>query len=367
MGRGVKIEMDPALAGSEKRFTLNLARGSTMELLQQVLEAVGAALRVDEHQVTVVPPGASKNALYTRLFKAPKNLLLTNRGGLLEADDPFSAAPAASGNLGDDDPFAWGQKKKVLSSAGVYFSPGVWAVWDGGKGHLLVQNTAANLQAMAEAIESLGRKQAHNQPAVPPPTPTLEDYVVSLKPPDDRLVKPDPEAAGKLRSLKLDHLALEKATLHQALEVLRRRIRELDLGIDVEIKVKNPAFHDGSQVSLELRNISMIDAIKQVSMAASGDCILVGRQVLVVPQADPAAFQWTKTYRVPDNSLRVGHKGEEPITPEGVLRAQGIPFPVGSKVEYAPETHLLTVRNTPPNLELVEQFVFSMWSRSGGG
>lgn len=366
VGRGVKIVMDSSLAGSEKKFTLSLARGATMDLLQQLSEAVGAALRVDENQVTVVPPGVNGNALYTRLFKTPKNLLPTNGGGWPGSDDPFSAVPVASGRLGNEDPFAWVHQGKVLTSKGVDFPPGVWALWDADTGHMLVHNTAANLQALTETSKSMWRKQAAEQPSVSSPPSKLEDYVVSLKPPDERLVKPDLAVAGKLRSLKLDQLSLQQATLHDALEVLRRRIRDMDPGMNFEIQIKNPAFHDGSRVSLDLRNVSLIHAIKEVSMAAGGDCILVGRQVLVVPESDPAAFQWTKTYRVPNDFLRLGPKGEEPVTPEDVLLAEGILFPAGSKVAYSSETHHLTVRNTPRNLELVDQFVVSMWSRRGG-
>jgi len=108
--------------------------------------------------------------------------------------------------------------------------------------------------------------------------------------------------------------------------------------------------------------------------------------VLVVPLSEDASQQYTRTYRVPPDFLSIGGGDSggaaapaaapaDPFAAGGgggaaaasgliarksakqILEAQGITFPDGSSASFNPATSQLVVRNTQPNLDLVEAFV----------
>jgi general secretion pathway protein D len=182
-------------------------------------------------------------------------------------------------------------------------------------------------------------------------------------------------------------VSFQNATIEEAIEYLRLKSKDLDTietdpnrkGVNIIIRQGDaPA---GASISLDLRNVPMSEALRYICDLAQMKFKVEAYAVIVVPISDNNTEMFNRTYRVPPDFLtQSGGGGAAPAPAPGgdpfatpapgaasglatrptaqvVLTQQGITFPEGASASFTPATSTLVVRNTQPNLDLIEAYV----------
>lgn len=193
----------------------------------------------------------------------------------------------------------------------------------------------------------------------------------------------------KMNKIIFPTVQFQGATIDEAIEYLRVKSRDLDTFTDasgvkgVNIILRTGDAPSNASISLDLKDVPMSEALRYVTELAQMKYKVEAHAVLVVPLSEDASQQYTRTYRVPPDFLSIGGGdgggaaapaapadpfaagGAAPAgggliarkTAKQILEAQGITFSDGSSASFNPATSQLVVRNTQPNLDLVEAFV----------
>ncbi|HTS18388.1 MAG TPA: hypothetical protein VMP11_12505 [Verrucomicrobiae bacterium] len=140
----------------------------------------------------------------------------------------------------------------------------------------------------------------------------------------------------------------------------------------------------GQKITLSLRNVPLIDALKYVTTLAGLKYRVEPSAVIILPLDAPEGELITRSYpvtpgvfQVPGgNALAAAAAANQ--TPQGAVgayraigganpvvaqtndvqdafRSAGVPFPPGSSLVYNPRTSTIIIRNTPENLEIFER------------
>lgn len=189
------------------------------------------------------------------------------------------------------------------------------------------------------------------------------------------------DVLSKLKTWIVPNVELQGATLDEVMEFLRIRSRELDpqkKGISFVLKA--PAELASRQITLTLTEVPLVEVLRYVTEATGTTYRLDGFAVTVTALSEKSDTLITQTYRVPPSFITNAPVGGAaagaapnpfgPVpgaAPEGgamrrlgakeFLESQGVPFPEGSSAAYNPASGLLLVRNTVPNLALVDTLV----------
>lgn len=195
----------------------------------------------------------------------------------------------------------------------------------------------------------------------------------------------------KMNKIIFPTVSFQGTTIEEAIEFLRVKSRDLDTFTDASgVKGVNIILRQGdapsnASITLDLKDVPMSEALRYVTELAQMKYKVEAHAVLVVPLSEDASQQYTRSYRVPPDFLSIGGgdpgAGAAPAAPADpfaaapaggaaggsslitrrnarqILEAQGITFPEGSSASFNPATSQLIVRNTQPNLDLVEAFV----------
>lgn len=207
--------------------------------------------------------------------------------------------------------------------------------------------------------------------------------------------QPSAYIKDKMERIIFPQVSFTGATIEEAIEFLRVKSKDLDLmeknadrkGVNIIMKTgDNPI---NAQITLDLRDVPMAEALRYITELAGMKFKIEPFAVLVVPLSETTSEQFTRIYRVPPDFLSLGG-GEagggapaagapaDPFAAGGggaaagastlikrksaleILKGQGIQFPDGSSAVFNPVTSQLIVKNTQPNLDLVEAFVQSI-------
>ncbi len=194
----------------------------------------------------------------------------------------------------------------------------------------------------------------------------------------------------KLRTLIIPTVALDQVTIDEAVEFLRLKSKELDTATTdparkgVNFILRTPPAGISQKISITLTNVSLGVAVKAIADNA-GLRQRVESYAVIISPADQDTELYTKVFRVPPDFLSLGGGGggaeggapadADPfgggggggasrIAPRAqaidILKSAGIVFPEGGTAFFSAATSTLTVRNTPANLDLVDQFVQSI-------
>jgi general secretion pathway protein D len=195
----------------------------------------------------------------------------------------------------------------------------------------------------------------------------------------------------KMNKIIFPTVQFQGATIDEAIEYLRVKSRDLDTFSDagavkgVNIILRQGEAPSNASISLDLKDVPMSEALRYVTELAQMKYKVEAHAVLVVPLSENASEQYTRSYRVPPDFLSNGGgdagAGAAPAaadpfaaggaapaggggliarkTAKQILEAAGITFPEGSSASYNPANSQLVVRNTQPNLDLVEAYVES--------
>lgn len=202
----------------------------------------------------------------------------------------------------------------------------------------------------------------------------------------------------KMNKIIFPTVKFDNATIDEAIEFLRVKSRDLDTFTEaggvkgVNIIIRQGEAPSNASISLDLKDVPMTEALRYVTELAQMKYKVEAHAVLVVPLSENASEQYTRSYRVPPDFLSNGGGdaggaaapapaadpfaaggGAAPAggsgliarrTAKQILEGAGIAFPEGSSASYNPATSQLVVRNTQPNLDLVEAYVESITKQS---
>jgi len=191
----------------------------------------------------------------------------------------------------------------------------------------------------------------------------------------------------KMDSIVFPTVQFENATIEEAVEYLRIKSKDLDeaetdptkKGVNIIIRTGDaPA---AAAISLDLKNVPMAEALRYICDLAQMKYKVEAYAVVVVPISESSTEMFTRTYRVPPDFLSQAGGGAAPAaaapaadpfaapapgaasglptraTAKDVLIGAGITFPDGASASFPAATSTLVVRNTSPNLDLIETYV----------
>ncbi len=141
------------------------------------------------------------------------------------------------------------------------------------------------------------------------------------------------------------------------------------------------------RINLDLTDVPMTEALRYITELAGMKYQVEPFAVVIQPISDTTTEQYTRKYKVPPDFLSMGGAANQAApaasadpfasapassssgliqrqTAMEIFRASGIPFPEGSSAIYNPVTSELIVRNTQPNLDLIEMFSSSLSNRA---
>jgi len=195
----------------------------------------------------------------------------------------------------------------------------------------------------------------------------------------------------KLARITLPIVAMDDATIEEAIDFIRQRAIELDTfeldptkrGINIVLDLGGPDSELGNQIrakrfSVNLRNVPLKELINYVAEATNTIAVEQPFALVFRPLGADSPDMVVKTYRVPPDFLTSGGDGGggggggdlDPFAPqpdqgalprrltaEQVLRDRGVSFPDGASANFNAGTSTLRVRNTMTNHSLVDQVV----------
>ncbi|MES2594156.1 MAG: Amuc_1098 family type IV pilus outer membrane protein [Verrucomicrobiota bacterium] len=197
----------------------------------------------------------------------------------------------------------------------------------------------------------------------------------------------------KMQKIIFPQVQFSGASIEEAVEFLRVKSRDLDVyetdparkGVNIILKAGSDA--PTASISLDLKDVPMTEALRYVTELAGMKFKVEPFAVLIVPVTETTTEQFTRIYKVPPDFGTMGGGGDaapaaaaapDPFAAGGgaaapgvsglitrqsaldILKGQGIPFPEGATAVFNKVTSQLIVKNTQPNLDLVESFVESI-------
>lgn len=188
--------------------------------------------------------------------------------------------------------------------------------------------------------------------------------------------------AEKMQKIIFPQVQFKGASVEEAVEFLRIKSRDYDVvepdptkrGVNLIIRPGAPL--STKTITLDLKNVSMIEALRQITELGGMKFRIERYAVVVVPLVDTGAELYTRTLKVPPDFLTAAVGGKAPAAPFApapgiagrptaleVLKAHGFSFPEGASASFVPATSQLIVRNTPENLDKIDAFVEELWEK----
>jgi general secretion pathway protein D len=218
-------------------------------------------------------------------------------------------------------------------------------------------------------------------PALPEPgSGTSESDSISVKNKLDRIIIPK--------------LALDQASLEEALDFLRLRASENDVleqdptrkGVNFTVNLGPSDSAVATRVrsrrfDLRLSQVPLSQVLKYLTDITQTSYTTDDFSVIISPTGSSSAELVTRTYRVPPDFISnmssggaAGAAGDNPfeaapaakgllaerLGAKEALALQGVAFPQGATASYTPATNILRVVNTPLNQDYIAQIIEAM-------
>lgn len=184
----------------------------------------------------------------------------------------------------------------------------------------------------------------------------------------------------KLENIRIP-INFRDATVREALDFIKQRSIALDTdepdpnrrGINIVLKL-DPTLEgadSGTRITLTLSDVPLSEALKYIATAANMKVKVEPYAVAIVPLNEPTDVLITKEYKVPPGFISqlpapaapaAGGfgAGTPTVARSGArefLEQQGITFGQGASANFLASSSRLIVRNTQPNLDLIDQLV----------
>jgi len=185
----------------------------------------------------------------------------------------------------------------------------------------------------------------------------------------------------KLNTIIIPNIEFRETTVREALDFIKVRAAALDTrepdpnrrGINIVLKL-DPAAQAAeslSRINLRLSDLPLGAVLDYVAAAAGLKVKVEPYAVAIVPMDEPTEVLLTKEYNVPPSFVTSvpgadasGFGAPDPsaalTTRAGArefLEAAGVTFPEGASAQFIPSSSKLIVRNTPSNLDLIDNLV----------
>jgi general secretion pathway protein D len=195
---------------------------------------------------------------------------------------------------------------------------------------------------------------------------------------------------AKLDNIIIPRIALEQASLQEALDFLRVRATENDAdepdpsrkGVNITVNLGPPESPAATKVretrfNLQLSQVPLSQALKQITELTGTSYTTDDYSVIISANAATSGEMISRSYKVPPDfisSVSTGSGGEkassdpfatEPAagllpkrqTAKEVLENQGVTFPEGASASYIAANNTLRVVNTAENQDYISQLV----------
>lgn len=245
------------------------------------------------------------------------------------------------------------------------------------------------------------------------PVPMDAPKVGGTDGPDSGPMSPSTKNLMKLKNIIIPVVNFENTTLEEAIDFLRQRSRQYDTdpgekGINFMIRGNSgggaAAAPAGDELSLEdttgleapaaaqpsgsvviselkLRNVPMLEVLKSITDNAGMRYKIEDYAVSILPSGKDDTDMFSRTFTVPPNfysSLQSssgdaggGGAADDPFSTGGaatsgikpreavdvLLKKIGVAFPTGATATFMPSSSSLIARNTPSNLDIIEQYI----------
>ncbi|MFY8215461.1 MAG: Amuc_1098 family type IV pilus outer membrane protein [Chthoniobacterales bacterium] len=187
----------------------------------------------------------------------------------------------------------------------------------------------------------------------------------------------------KLEEIRIPSINFRDATVREAIDFIKQRSVALDTeetdpnrkGINIVLKL-DPTLAGadaGTRITLALSDVPLGEALRYIATAANLKVKVEPYAVAIVPTNEQTDVLITKEYKVPPGFVS---QIPAPAAPTGgfgggagdaatvarsgareFLESQGITFPPGASANFLAASSKLIVRNTQPNLDLIDQLV----------
>lgn len=181
----------------------------------------------------------------------------------------------------------------------------------------------------------------------------------------------------KLEEIRIPSINFRDATVRQAIDFIRQRSAALDTGetdpnrkgINIVLK----GAEEGTQITLALTDVPLGEALRYIATAANLKVKVEPYAVAIVPTNEQTDILITKEYKVPPGFVSQipapaaaaggfgGGTGDAATVARSgareFLESQGITFPQGASANFLAASSKLIVRNTQPNLDVIDQLV----------
>lgn len=184
---------------------------------------------------------------------------------------------------------------------------------------------------------------------------------------------------NKLDTIIIPRIDFTDSSIKEALDFIKKRASDLDegdsenKGINIVLKLPPDSPDAAYPITLSLSDVPLREALRYVTEAANLKIKIETHAVVVVPATENTDVLITKEYKVPPGFI-TATPGSAPPQVSGVaagsqsviaarsiakdfLESQGVTFPEGASANYISLTSRLIVKNTQPNLELIDALV----------
>ncbi|MCP4848864.1 MAG: hypothetical protein GY899_13055 [Verrucomicrobiaceae bacterium] len=190
----------------------------------------------------------------------------------------------------------------------------------------------------------------------------------------------------KLKSIFIDTINFDDATLEDVIEYLTIKSRQLDNfgdGINFVLKLdRDDQVARNANVNLRLRNVPIGEILRYVTRDTGTRFKVDTFAVSIVSRNASTEKLATKSFRVPPDFLSTAPIAEDAVDDpfaagaavgtggislkrlgaKEFLMKQGVTFPEGASAIFIPGSSSLVIRNTPSNIELIESFIDSSFN-----
>ena len=184
---------------------------------------------------------------------------------------------------------------------------------------------------------------------------------------------------NKLDEIIIPRIDFTDSSIKEAIAFIKKRAADLDeddsdnKGINIVLKLPPDSPDAAYPITLSLTDVPLREALRYVTEAANLKIKVETHAVVVVPATENTDVLITKEYKVPPDFIQ-STPGSAPPQISGVaagsqsvivarspakdfLASQGVEFPEGASANYISLTSRLIVKNTIPNLELIDALV----------
>ena len=330
--KGVNIILATGDKPSTARINLELKDVPMTEALRYVVELAGMKFKMEPYAVLITPLSETTSEFYTRTYRVPPDFLSLSGGR---------------------------SALEVLKLQGITFGENASVVFNANTSQLIVKNTQTNLDLVDAFIGSTLHRDSDE--AILP-----DMFILS----DTRDLPAIPEMARvkyNLDRIVIPSVSFNGINVKDAIGFLNEAGAKGDPQETdptkkggVVIEFDDFAVPTNNLITLELKDVPLGEALRYVTELASLKFKITGGRVLIVPITEATEEMYTVTFAVPKKLITsLASK-----TVLGELKAQGIYFPQESDASMNEGAAQITVKQTRPNLDLIEAWVTMNWEAS---